>query len=90
MDQVLEISQLTRPDLVIVITIWRYFRDNLEAARAARAIGATCIGCLHRPEVVLVLGQLLLLVDDPGGDTGRICREAADGGLFEARSIPYE
>jgi len=43
MDQVLEISQLTRHDLVIVITIWRYFRDNLEVARAARVIGATCI-----------------------------------------------
>jgi DNA-binding MurR/RpiR family transcriptional regulator len=43
MDQALEMSQLTRQDLVIVITIWRYFRDTVEAARAARTIGATCI-----------------------------------------------
>ena len=42
-DQVLATSQLTRHDLVIVITIWRYFRDTVEAARAARASGATCI-----------------------------------------------
>ncbi len=49
MNQTLEISHLTHQDLVIVITIWRYFRDTVEAAKAARAQGATCIALTDSP-----------------------------------------
>lgn len=49
MNQALEISHLTHQDLVIVITIWRYFRDTVEAAKLARAKGATCIALTDSP-----------------------------------------
>lgn len=42
-NQVLETSLITNQDLVIVISIWRYLRDTTDAARAAHAVGATCI-----------------------------------------------
>ncbi len=49
MDQALEVSHLAEQDLVIVITIWRYFRETVEAAKAARAKGATCIALTDSP-----------------------------------------
>ena len=47
--QLLEISRLTEQDLVIVISVWRYFRNTVEAAEAARAAGATCIAITDSP-----------------------------------------
>lgn len=41
--QALEISQLSQQDLVIIISIWRYLRDTVQVAQAARELGATCI-----------------------------------------------
>ena len=41
--QTLEVSQITARDLVIVIAIWRYMRHEVEALKAARTVGATCI-----------------------------------------------
>ena len=41
--QTLEVSQITERDLVIVIAIWRYMRHEVEAVKAARTVGATCI-----------------------------------------------
>jgi DNA-binding MurR/RpiR family transcriptional regulator len=41
--QTLEVSQITERDLVIVIAIWRYMRHEVEAVKAARTAGATCI-----------------------------------------------
>lgn len=49
LNQTLEISRLTEHDLVIVITIWRYLRATVEAAKAARTIGATCIALTDSP-----------------------------------------
>ena len=49
LNQTLEISRLTKHDLVIVITIWRYLRATVEAAKAARTIGATCIALTDSP-----------------------------------------
>jgi DNA-binding MurR/RpiR family transcriptional regulator len=48
-NQALEISQLTAQDVVIVISIWRYLRDTIEATQAARTIGATCIALTDSP-----------------------------------------
>jgi DNA-binding MurR/RpiR family transcriptional regulator len=39
----LEISHLTDQDLVIVISLWRYLRDTVEAAEAAHARDIPCI-----------------------------------------------
>lgn len=47
--QALEISQLTRRDLVLVISIWRYLRDTVLVAQAARELGATCIALTDSP-----------------------------------------
>jgi DNA-binding MurR/RpiR family transcriptional regulator len=47
--QTLKVSQLTEGDLVIVITIWRYLRDTVEAARAAHDAGAVCIVLTDSP-----------------------------------------
>jgi DNA-binding MurR/RpiR family transcriptional regulator len=41
--QTLEVSQITERDLVIVIAIWRYMRHEVDAVKAARTAGATCI-----------------------------------------------
>jgi len=41
--QMMEISRLTDQDLVIVISVWRYLRDTVEVAEAARAAGAVCL-----------------------------------------------
>ncbi|GAB4456266.1 MAG: MurR/RpiR family transcriptional regulator [Anaerolineae bacterium] len=41
--QALEVSQLSKRDLVIVISIWRYLRDTVLVAQAARELGAACI-----------------------------------------------
>jgi DNA-binding MurR/RpiR family transcriptional regulator len=48
-NQALEISRLTDQDLVIVISLWRYLRNTIDAAEAARAIGATCIALTDSP-----------------------------------------
>lgn len=45
----IELSHLSERDLVIVISIWRYLRDTIDAARAARDIGATCIALTDSP-----------------------------------------
>jgi DNA-binding MurR/RpiR family transcriptional regulator len=47
--QLLELSRLTDQDLVIVISVWRYLRNTVEAAKAARAAGATCIAITDSP-----------------------------------------
>lgn len=47
--QALEISLLTNQDVIIVISIWRYLRDTIDAAKAAHAIGATCIALTDSP-----------------------------------------
>lgn len=47
--QTLELSQLTHQDLIIVITIWRYLRDTVEAARVARTAGAVCLALTDSP-----------------------------------------
>jgi DNA-binding MurR/RpiR family transcriptional regulator len=47
--QALEISQLTSRDLVMVISIWRYLRDTVLVAQAARELGATCIALTDSP-----------------------------------------
>ncbi len=47
--QAMEISRLTDRDLIIVISIWRYLRDTVEAAQAARAVGTTCIALTDSP-----------------------------------------
>jgi DNA-binding MurR/RpiR family transcriptional regulator len=47
--QALEISQLSSRDLVMVISIWRYLRDTVLVAQAARELGATCIALTDSP-----------------------------------------
>jgi DNA-binding MurR/RpiR family transcriptional regulator len=47
--QLMEVSRLTDQDLVIVISVWRYLRNTVEAAEAARAAGATCIAITDSP-----------------------------------------
>lgn len=41
--QELEVSRLTRDDLIIVISLWRYLHDTVQVAEAARANGVPCI-----------------------------------------------
>ena len=62
LNQALEISRLTEHDLVIVITIWRYLRATVEAAKAARTIGATCIALTDSPisPVVAIADHLFI------------------------------
>ena len=48
-NQALELSLITSHDLVIVISIWRYLRDTIDAAKTAHAIGATCIALTDSP-----------------------------------------
>lgn len=48
-NQSLELAQLTGQDMVIVISLWRYLRDTVEAAQAARQVGATCIALTDSP-----------------------------------------
>ncbi|GAB4433912.1 MAG: MurR/RpiR family transcriptional regulator [Anaerolineae bacterium] len=55
-NQSLELAQLTDRDLVIVISMWRYLRDTVEAAQAARQVGATCLALTDSP--VAPLAQL--------------------------------
>jgi DNA-binding MurR/RpiR family transcriptional regulator len=47
--QTLELSQLTAQDLIIVISIWRYLHDTVEAARIAHAVGAVCLALTDSP-----------------------------------------
>jgi DNA-binding MurR/RpiR family transcriptional regulator len=47
--QALEVSRLTERDLVIVITIWRYLRHEVEAAKVTQAAGAPCIAITDSP-----------------------------------------
>lgn len=39
----MEISRLTDQDLMIVVSVWRYLRNTVEVAEAARAAGAVCL-----------------------------------------------
>jgi DNA-binding MurR/RpiR family transcriptional regulator len=48
-NQSLELAQLTGQDMVIVISLWRYLRDTVEAAQAARQVGATCLALTDSP-----------------------------------------
>jgi DNA-binding MurR/RpiR family transcriptional regulator len=41
--QMMEISRLTDQDLVIVVSVWRYLRNTIEVAEAARVGGAVCL-----------------------------------------------
>lgn len=47
--QTLEVSQITARDMVIVIAIWRYMRHEVEAVKAARTAGATCLALTDSP-----------------------------------------
>jgi len=47
--QAIEISQLTERDVVIVISIWRYLRETIEAAQSAHTVDATCIALTDSP-----------------------------------------
>jgi DNA-binding MurR/RpiR family transcriptional regulator len=49
LSQTLEISKLTDRDVVVAISIWRYLRDTVDAARYARALGATTIALTDSP-----------------------------------------
>lgn len=65
--QLLEISRLTDQDLVIVISVWRYLRDTVEATKAARAAGATCIAITDSPVApVATLADHVFLTDIEG------------------------
>lgn len=65
--QLLEISRLTDQDLVIVISVWRYLRNTVEAAEAARAAGATCIAITDSPVApVATLADHVLITDIEG------------------------
>lgn len=48
-NQSLELAQLTGRDLVIVISLWRYLRDTVEAVTAAKEVGATCLALTDSP-----------------------------------------
>ena len=66
-NQLLEISRLTDQDLVIVISVWRYLRNTVEAAKAARAAGATCIAITDSPVApVATLADHVLITDTEG------------------------
>jgi DNA-binding MurR/RpiR family transcriptional regulator len=43
LSQTLEISKLNNRDVVILISVWRYLRDTIDAANHAHAVGATTI-----------------------------------------------
>jgi len=65
--QLLEISRLTDQDLVIVISVWRYLRNTVEAAEAARAVGATCIAITDSPVApVATLADHVFITDIEG------------------------
>ena len=65
--QLLEISRLTDQDLVIVISVWRYLRNTVEAAEAARAAGATCIALTDSPVApVATLADHVLITNIEG------------------------
>ena len=65
--QLLEISRLTGQDLVIVISVWRYLRNTVEAAKAARAAGATCIAITDSPVApVATLADHVFITDIEG------------------------
>jgi DNA-binding MurR/RpiR family transcriptional regulator len=65
--RLLEISRLTDQDLVIVISVWRYFRNTVEVAEAARAAGATCIAITDSPVApVATLADHVFLTDSEG------------------------
>jgi len=66
--QLIEISRLTEKDLVIVISVWRYLRDTVEAAEAARVAGATCIAITDSPVAhIASLADYVLIADMEGG-----------------------
>ena len=48
-NQSIELAHLTDRDLVIVISLWRYLRDTVEATQAAREVGATSIALTDSP-----------------------------------------
>jgi DNA-binding MurR/RpiR family transcriptional regulator len=65
--QLMEISRLTDQDLVIVISVWRYLRDTVEAAEAARAAGATCLALTDSPVApVATLADHVLITNIEG------------------------
>lgn len=47
--QTMELARLTDRDLVLVINVWRYLCSTVEAAKAAREIGAVCIALTDSP-----------------------------------------
>lgn len=47
--QTLEIAALTERDVVIVVSIWRYLKDTVDAARYARQRGATIVSLTDSP-----------------------------------------
>jgi DNA-binding MurR/RpiR family transcriptional regulator len=67
MSQLLEISRLTDQDLVIVISVWRYLRNTVEAAEAARAAGATCIAITDSPVAPVATLADHVFITDIGG-----------------------
>ena len=70
--QTLEVSHLTERDLVIVICIWRYLRHEVEAVKAARAAGATCIAITDSPIApVADLANHVFIADTEGAAHSR-------------------
>ena len=65
--QITELSRLTDRDLVIVISVWRYFRATIEAAKAARAVGATCIALTDSPVAPVVKDADHIFITDIEG-----------------------
>lgn len=47
--QLMDIARLTGQDLVIIISVWRYLRNTVEAAQAAKATGAKMIALVDSP-----------------------------------------
>jgi len=67
MEQITELSRLAEGDLVIVVSVWRYLRATIEAAEAARAVGAVCIALTDSPVApVAALADYVFIADIEG------------------------
>ncbi len=70
--QTLEVSHITERDMVIVITIWRYLRHEVEAVKAARRSGATCLAITDSPVAPVVeLADYVFIAETEGAAHNR-------------------
>lgn len=70
--QALEVSRLSERALVIVITIWRYLRHEVEAAKATRTAGVPCIAITDSPlSPVVDLADYTFVAATEGGAHSR-------------------